>query len=70
MKQQHYGTMPIIRQCVKPGMLVLRNGHTYRVSAVIQERKWIYLHSERDAFRINDGVIDIFLNGYGEPLIH
>ncbi|HAW3376289.1 TPA: hypothetical protein P7U39_000791 [Escherichia coli] len=35
----HYGTTPLIRQCVTPGMMALHEGRTYRVSAVIQERK-------------------------------
>lgn len=35
----HYGTTPMIRQCVMPGMMALHEGRTYRVSAVIQERK-------------------------------
>ncbi|HHA2350322.1 TPA: cell division protein FtsZ, partial [Enterobacter hormaechei subsp. xiangfangensis] len=39
----HYGTTPLIRQCVTPGMMAMHEGRTYRVSAVIQERKWVYL---------------------------
>lgn len=38
----HYGTTPLIRQCVTPGMMAMHEGRTYRVSAVIQERKWVY----------------------------
>ncbi|EMD5645361.1 cell division protein FtsZ, partial [Enterobacter hormaechei] len=31
----HYGTTPLIRQCVTPGMMAMHEGRTYRVSAVI-----------------------------------
>ena len=44
----HYGTTPMIRQCVMPGMMALHEGRTYRVSAVIQERKWVYLHTDAE----------------------
>lgn len=70
MIHQHYGTLEIIRQCVRPGMIAMCNGRTYRVSAVIHERKWIYLHSAREIIRIDDCVIDIFLDSKGNPLIN
>lgn len=70
MRNQHYGTLPMIRQCIQPGMMAMRDGRTYRVSAVIQERKWVYLHSEREVIRVDDRVIDVLLDGYGNPLIH
>ena len=66
----HYGTTPIIRQCLQPGMIAMRNGRTYRVSAVIQERRWVYLHTDAEIIRINDCVIDVLLDGRGEPIIH
>lgn len=66
----HYGTTPMIRQCLKPGMMAIVNGRTYRVSAVIQERKWVYLHADAEILRLSDCVIDVLLDGRGEPLIH
>lgn len=70
MIHQHYGTMPMIRQCVAPGMMALHKGRTYRVSAVINERQWVYLHSGTDMLRISDCVIEVLLNGLGDPLVH
>lgn len=70
MVNQHYGTMPIIRQCVQPGMIALHQGRTYRVSAVIQEKQWVYLHTEREVIRISDCVVEVLLDGRGQPLIH
>ncbi|EAN3488424.1 cell division protein FtsZ [Salmonella enterica] len=66
----HYGTTPMIRQCLKPGMLAMVNGRTYRVSAVIQERRWVYLHTDAEILRLSDCVIDVLLDGRGDPLIH
>ncbi|EJJ0354588.1 cell division protein FtsZ [Salmonella enterica] len=66
----HYGTTPLIRQCVTPGMMALHEGRTYRVSAVIQERRWIYLHSALEVKRVTDCVIDVLLDGHGDPVIH
>lgn len=57
----HYGTTPLIRQCVTPGMMALHEGRTYRVSAVIQERKWVYLHTDAEIIRLSDCVIDVLL---------
>lgn len=67
---QHYGSMPIIRQCVTPGMMALHGGRTYRVSAVIQELKRIYLHTDAEILCISDCVVEVFLDGHGQPLIH
>ncbi|EPZ8349791.1 cell division protein FtsZ, partial [Enterobacter hormaechei] len=50
----HYGTTPLIRQCVTPGMMAMHEGRTYRVSAVIQERKWVYLHTDAEIIRLSD----------------
>lgn len=66
----HYGTTPMIRQCLKPGMMAMVDGRTYRISAVIQERRWVYLHTEAEILRLSDCVIDVLLDGRGEPLIH
>ena len=66
----HYGTTPLIRQCLKPGMMAIFGGRTYRVSAVIHQRCWVYLHTDAEVLRINDCVIDVLLDGCGEPLIH
>ncbi|POP46890.1 cell division protein FtsZ [Superficieibacter electus] len=66
----HYGHTPLIRQCVTPGMMALHEGRTYRVSAVIQERRWIYLHSAGEIKRITDCVIDVLLDGHGNPILH
>ena len=65
-----YGHTPLIRQCVKPGMMALHEGRTYRVSAVIQERRWIYLHSAGEIKRVTDCVIDVLLDGHGNPILH
>ncbi|MCZ9611110.1 cell division protein FtsZ [Enterobacter hormaechei] len=61
----HYGTTPLIRQCVTPGMMAMHEGRTYRVSAVIQERKWVYLHTDAEIIRLSDCVIDVLLDGHG-----
>lgn len=66
----HYGTTPLIRQCVTPGMMAMHEGRTYRVSAVIQERKWVYLHTDAEIIRLSDCVIDVLLDGHGNPLTH
>ncbi|TKU44052.1 cell division protein FtsZ [Citrobacter sp. wls716] len=66
----HYGTTPMIRQCVMPGMIALHEGRTYRVSAVIQERKWVYLHTDAEIIRLTDCVIDVLLDGRGNPIQH
>ncbi|HIC8353281.1 TPA: cell division protein FtsZ [Enterobacter hormaechei subsp. steigerwaltii] len=66
----HYGTTPLIRQCVTPGMIALYEGRTYRVSAVIQERKWVYLHTDAEIIRLSDCVIDVLLDGHGNPIQH
>jgi len=63
-------TMPIIRQCLLPGMVAIHQGKTYRVSAVIQERRWVYLHTDAEILRLSDCVIDVLLDGRGDPLIH
>ncbi|CCS30225.1 Prophage protein Kil [Salmonella enterica subsp. enterica serovar Agona str. 40.E.08] len=60
----------MIRQCLKPGMMAMVDGRTYRVSAVIQERRWVYLHTDAEILRLSDCVIDVLLDGRGEPLIH
>lgn len=67
---QHYGSMPIIRQCVTPGMMALHGGRTYRVSAVIQELKRVYLHTDAEIPCISDCVVEVLLDGRGNPLIH
>ena len=64
----HYGTTPLIRQCVMPGMMAMHEGRTYRVSAVIQERKWVYLHTDAEIIRLSDCVIDVLLDGKGLPI--
>ncbi|SFA95393.1 hypothetical protein SAMN05216502_104289 [Citrobacter amalonaticus] len=64
----HYGTTPLIRQCVMPGMMAMHEGRTYRVSAVIQERKWVYLHTDAEIIRLGDCVIDVLLDGKGLPI--
>ena len=64
----HYGTTPLIRQCVTPGMMAMHEGRTYRVSAVIQERKWVYLHTDAEIIRLSDCVIDVLLDGKGLPI--
>jgi hypothetical protein len=66
----HYGTTPLIRQCVTPGMMAMHEGRTYRVSAVIQERKWVYLHTDAEIIRLSDCVIDVLLDGHGNPIQH
>ncbi|WP_410028854.1 cell division protein FtsZ [Citrobacter freundii] len=66
----HYGTAPIIRQCIEPGMMALHEGRTYRVSAVIRERKWVYLHTDAEIIRVSDCVIDVLLDGTGQPIQH
>jgi hypothetical protein len=60
----------MIRQCVTTGMMALHKGRTYRVSAVIPERKWVYLHTDAEIIRLSDCVLDILLDGYGEPIKH
>ena len=65
-----YGTTPLIRQCVTPGMMAMHEGRTYRVSAVIQERKWVYLHTDAEIIRLSDCVIDVLLDGHGNPIQH
>lgn len=66
----HYGTTPMIRQCVTPGMMALHEGRTYRVSAVIQERKWVYLHTDAEIIRLSDCVFEVLLDGHGNPIQH
>jgi hypothetical protein len=51
-------------------MMAIFGGRTYRVSAVIHQRCWVYLHTDAEVLRINDCVIDVLLDGRGEPLIH
>ncbi|EOC5802754.1 MULTISPECIES: cell division protein FtsZ [Cronobacter] len=68
MVNQHYGTMPVIRQCLEPGMMALRDGCAYRVSAI--RGKHVYLHSMREQIRITDRVVEVFLDGFGNPLTH
>ncbi|WP_376750407.1 YdaE family protein [Atlantibacter hermannii] len=68
MVNQHYGTMHIIRQCVVPGMLAKHDGHTWNVSAV--RGKYVYLRTMRGAIRINDCLVEVLLNGWGDPMIH
>jgi hypothetical protein len=70
MVHMHYGSMPMIRQCVAPGMMALHEGRTWRVSAVINERQWVYLHSGVEVRRISDCVLEVLLNGHGDPLVH
>lgn len=59
-----------IRQCITPGMMAMHQGRTYRVSAVIQERKWVYLHTDAEIIRLSDCVIDILMDGHGSPIQH
>ncbi len=66
----HYGHMPIIRQCVEPGMHVLHQGRTYRVSAVKHDKKCLYVHTVLESLQIRDGVVEVLLNGRGLPLTH
>ncbi|MEN8469588.1 cell division protein FtsZ, partial [Enterobacter cloacae subsp. cloacae] len=37
-------------------------------SAVIQERKWVYLHTDAEIIRLSDCVIDVLLDGTGLPI--
>lgn len=66
MINQHYGTMHIIRQCVMPGMLAMHKGHTWNVSAV--RGKHVYLRTMREATRISDCLVEVLLNGKGDPV--
>jgi hypothetical protein len=52
------------------GMMAMHEGRTYRVSAVIQERKWVYLHTDAEIIRVSDCVIDVLLDGTGQPIQH
>lgn len=66
----HYGTTPLIRQCLKPGMMAIFGGRTYRVSAVIHQRRWVYLHTDAEIIRLSDCVIEVLLDCHGNPLTH
>ncbi|WP_437432697.1 cell division protein FtsZ [Yokenella regensburgei] len=66
----HYGMTPLIRQCIKPGMFALVNGRTYRVSAVIHEKKSVYLHTAAEIIRVEHCVLDVLIDGFGNPIIH
>jgi hypothetical protein len=49
------------------GMMAMHEGKTYRASAVIQERKWVYLHTDAEIIILSDCVLTL-LNGHGEPI--
>ena len=36
----------------------------------IQERKWVYLHTDAEIIRLSDCVIDVLLDGHGNPIQH
>lgn len=67
MVNQHYGTMHIIRQCVAPGMLAMHQGRTWNVSAV--RGRNVYLRTLRETTRITDCLVEVLLNGKGDPMI-
>jgi len=49
-------------------MLAKHDGHTWNVSAV--RGKYVYLRTMRGATRINDCLVEVLLNGWGDPMIH
>ena len=62
--------MTSVQMVITPGMMAMHEGRTYRVSAVIQERKWVYLHTDAEIIRLSDCVIDVLLDGHGNPIQH
>lgn len=62
-----YRTQEVIRQCVHPGMTVKHDGKTYQASANVGGKLYLFNLTERK--RTTDTLIEILLNGKGEPLI-
>ncbi|MGU0056050.1 cell division protein FtsZ [Enterobacter hormaechei] len=65
----HYGTTPLIRQCVTPGMMAMHEGRTYRVSADQPGAQWVYPPRDAEIIRLSDCVIDVLLD-VGNPIQH
>lgn len=65
----HYGTTTIIRQCVRPGMMVRHKDRNFQVSAVPEGNRVIYLNSLIEKKAIKDLIVEVYLDGRGEPLI-
>lgn len=66
IKGQHYGTQPVIRACVAPGMLVRHDGLTWR--AGISRKGKLVLSSLSGSKLIKDSEVEILLDGHGRPL--
>ncbi|ENG1793528.1 cell division inhibitor protein [Salmonella enterica] len=66
MKHQHYGTMEVIRQRAVPGTMVKYNDRIYKATANTKGK--LTLTNIRENITIRDLVIEIYLDGKGEPL--
>lgn len=65
----HYGTKALFRDEVKPGMLVKHKDRNFQVSAVPEGKRVIYLNSLIEKKSIKDLIVEVYLDGRGEPLI-
>lgn len=66
MKGQHYGTLPVQRFCVMPGMLVRHDGQTWKAGA--SRKGKLVLSTMHCNKLISDNEVEIMLDGYGNPL--
>lgn len=60
-----YGTETVTTQNVELGTLVIHDGRTWRASA--NTNGYLYLQTVSEVKRIRDSVVDVVLNGFGQP---
>ncbi|EOY5688486.1 TPA: cell division inhibitor protein [Salmonella enterica subsp. enterica] len=68
MKHQHYGMQEVIRQCATPGTMVFYNDRVYKATA--NTRGKVVLTNTRENIIVRDRMINILLDGKGNPLIN
>lgn len=68
MKHQHYGMQEVIRQCAIPGTMVFYKDRVYKATA--NTRGKVVLTNTRENIIVRDRMINILLDGKGNPLIN
>lgn len=61
-------TQEVIRDAVRPGMLVRHKGKTWRASA--NTRGKLYLHSLHEATSTDEQFVQVCIDKFGKPLTH
>ncbi|ECG5956133.1 cell division inhibitor protein [Salmonella enterica subsp. enterica serovar Baguida] len=68
MKHQHYGMQEVIRQCATPGTMVFYKDRIYKATA--NTRGKVVLTNTRENIIVRDRMVNILLDGKGNPLIN